>query len=169
MEGLSCQKVFALAFDDAAEGVCVPLSAMAAGTTPGINFSSNMDPSSREACRHACGALAHLGILSENPAVYFYVPSYIRKVTGPSIGLAAALAVMRMHGIVENEAPIWATGEVTPFGSVLPVGGMKIKLSNPLIKRGKIFIPQGYEAPPGLDVRAVKNIEEVRQCVPSPF
>ena len=168
-KSLSRQQVFALAVNDAKESVSVPLSVVRAEGRACHGFSSNFDPQAQEACFHALWALEFLGIRKEKESVYFFAPGFIRKVSGPSLGLAAVIALLRHQGIMDEEEPIWATGEVTPFGSVLPVGGMQIKLTNTAIEGGRVIIPKGYQAPPGIRVAAIDHIKEALewQKIPS--
>lgn len=158
---LTLQEVFAMACGQQNSGVAVPVSVLPNPWGGETKFSSNFDPSSREACMNAMAALEHMGCIHKGSAVYFYAPSYIQKISGPSIGLAAALALMRYHGLVGLRGPWWVTGEVTPFGSVLPVGGLEIKLSNPSVQIGKVMVPAGYKPPKELGATTISHLKEL--------
>lgn len=157
---LSLQRVWALALNEAKESVAVPLSIIESRDRT-ERFSSNLDPSSQEACFNALLALRKMNILNSVYGIYFYVPGYIRRVCGPSLGLAAALALMRFCRHFDDAEPLWATGEVTPFGSVLPVGAIEIKLAHPAIRQGRVIIPSGYPVPPSFNAWTVGHLDEI--------
>lgn len=157
LRGLSFQEVFALAVAAGGVPAAVPLS-----VTPraeGLGFSSNFEPSAREACAHAFAAVAALG-LGPAGGAYFYAPSHLRAVEGPSLGLGAALALLRAAGTLPLGPRLWASGEVTPYGAVLPVGGLAVKLDLAEARRGRVVLPAGSGAPAGLDAAEVADLRE---------
>ena len=164
LRGLSLQEVFALAVSDERTAVAVPLS-----VTPraeGLGFSSNFEPSAREACEHAVDAVRALGARLDG-GLYFYAPSHIRAVRGPSLGLGAALALLRRAGTLRPGTRLWATGEITPFGALLPVAGLAVKLDLEEARRGRVVLPAHSGAPAALHALETATLAEALSCLNS--
>lgn len=164
LRGQSLQEVFALAVSDERAPVAVPLSIVARAA--GVGFSANFDPCAREACGHALDALRAAGH-APGGGCYFYAPSHVRAVRGPSLGLGAALALLRHAGALPAGARLWASGEVTPYGAVLPVGGLAVKLDLDEARRGRVVLPRGSGAPAALDALEVADLAEALSCLNS--
>ena len=107
----------------------------------------------------------------ENKDIHVHVPDGATPKDGPSAGIAMAIAVTSSLTHIPVKASIAMTGEVTLYGEVLPIGGLKEKLMAAL-RAGihTIIIPEKnkkdlmeipVEITKSLDIIFVKTIDQV--------
>lgn len=116
----------------------------------------------------------HIGIdekFYETNDIHVHVPEGATPKDGPSAGIAMALAIASSLNHIPIKADLAMTGEVTLYGEVLPIGGLKEKLLAALRARIKtVLIPHKnikdledvpVEVINQLEIIPVKNIDEV--------
>lgn len=107
----------------------------------------------------------------ENKDIHIHVPDGATPKDGPSAGIAMVTAIASSLNHIPVKSSVAMTGEVTLYGEVLPIGGLKEKMLAALRAGIKtVLIPEKNvkdldEIPADiksqLEIIAVKNIEQV--------